>query len=205
MDRDITQRQQRALARRKQILETALHLFARQGFDGTSTKQIAQEAGIAEGLIFHYFPSKEHLLTSVLETHHSYRGELGGLLKGAGDRPAAEVLHQLAVESLARFRRESEITLVMFSTAQTNPQVGAVLRKLIAEEGVAGLSEFLRTRISAGELRADLPVDSSALMFLSSIVIFFFLHHPLPEADWNERSAGFVSELVSSWFAAAHA
>lgn len=201
----LTLRQQQALARRRQILETALRLFARQGFDGTSTRQIAQEAGIAEGLIFHYFPNKEHLLTAMLETQHSYRGELRGLLDSAGGRPAGEVLHQLATESLARFRREAEITLVMFSTAQTNPKVGAVLRRLIAEEGVAGLSAYLRTRIEAGELRADLPVESSALMFFSSMVIFFFLHHSLPDKHWNERAAAFVSDLLTTWLEGARA
>jgi AcrR family transcriptional regulator len=195
----LTLRQQQAIARRRQILETALHLFAKQGFDGTSTKQIAQEAGIAEGLIFHYFPTKEHLLTAMMETHHSYRGELRGLLDGVKDRTAAEVLHQIATEALARFRREAEITLVMFSTAQTNPKVGAVLRRLIAEEGVAGLSAYLRTRIEAGELRTDLPVENSALMLYSSLVIFFFLHHSLPDGQWTERAAAFVSDLVTTW------
>src|SRR5689334_11362848 len=73
-------RQEQAILRRAQILETALGLFARQGFDGTSTKQIAQSAGIAEGLIFHYFPTKAQLLTAVLETHHSFAGELRALL-----------------------------------------------------------------------------------------------------------------------------
>lgn len=201
----LTQRQQRALARRRQILETALRLFARQGFDATSTRQIARETGIAEGLIFHYFPTKEHLLTAVLETHHSYRGELQDLLEGAGRKPAAEILRQLATESLARFRREAEITLVMFSVAQTNPRVGAVLRRSIAEEGVAGLSAYLRTRIEAGELRADLPVESSALMFFSSLVIFFFLHHSLPDRLWNERAVAFVSDLATTWLEGARA
>jgi AcrR family transcriptional regulator len=204
-DNPLTLRQQQAIARRRQILETALRLFAKQGFDGTSTKQIAQEAGIAEGLIFHYFRTKEHLLTTMMETHHSYRGELQGLLGSAKDRTAAEVLHQLATESLARFRREAEITLVMFSTAQTNPKVGAILRKLIAEEGVAGLSAYLRARIAAGELRTDLPVENSALMFYSCLVIFFFLNHSLPDKQWNERAAAFVSDLITTWLEGAQA
>ena len=62
-----TARQLQAEARREQILETALKLFAAQGFDGTSTRQIAKEAGIAEGLIFHYFPTKGSLLTAILQ------------------------------------------------------------------------------------------------------------------------------------------
>ena len=205
MDEPFTSRQQQAITRRRQILETALRLFARQGFDGTSTKQIAQAAGIAEGLIFHYFPTKEHLLTAMLETHHSYRGELRGLLESAKGRPAAEVLHQLATESLARFRREAELTLVIFNTAQTNPKVGTVLRRLIAEEGVAGLSTYLRTRIEAKELRTDLSVENSALMFYSSLVIFFLLNHSLPDKHWNERTTAFVSDLLTTWLEGARA
>jgi hypothetical protein len=76
---------------------------------------------------------------------------------------------------------------------------------MIAEEGVAGLSAYLRTRIEAGELRADLPVESSALMFFSSLVIFFFLHHALPDKDWNERTDAFVFDLLTTWLEGARA
>ena len=65
--RRLTSRQRQAAARREQILKTALGLFAAQGFNATSTRQIAKEAGIAEGLIFHYFPTKASLLTAILE------------------------------------------------------------------------------------------------------------------------------------------
>ena len=66
-DRPPTSRQRMAAARREQILETALELFAAQGFDATSTRQIAKAVGVAEGLIFHYFPTKASLLTAILE------------------------------------------------------------------------------------------------------------------------------------------
>jgi AcrR family transcriptional regulator len=66
-DRRSTARQRMAATRREQILETALKLFAERGFDATSTRQIAKRAGIAEGLIFHYFPTKASLLTAILE------------------------------------------------------------------------------------------------------------------------------------------
>ena len=66
-DRRPTARQRIAAARRGQILETALGLFAERGFDATSTRQIAREVGIAEGLIFHYFPTKASLLTAILQ------------------------------------------------------------------------------------------------------------------------------------------
>ena len=196
----LTPRQQRALASRNHILETALRLFARRGFDGTSTRQIAQEAGVAEGLIFHYFPTKEHLLMAMMDTRHSYRGEMRVLLESAAGRPAVEVLRQLATELLSRFRSEAESTLVMFNTSQSNPKVGAALREFVAEDGVGVMAAYLRARIEAGELRPDLPVESSAFMFLSSLATFFFIHHTLPDEQWNERAATYAADMTRIWF-----
>ena len=45
--------------RREQIMESALRVFAKKGFTGASNKDIAREAGITPGLIYHYFESKE--------------------------------------------------------------------------------------------------------------------------------------------------
>ena len=201
----LTPRQQQALARRNQILETALRLFAQRGFDGTSTKQIAQEAGVAEGLIFHYFPTKEHLLMAMMDTQHSYRGEMRVLLESATAHPAVEVLHKLAAGLLSRFRSETESTLVMFNTAQSNPKVGADLRRFIAEDGVGVLVAYLRARMEVGELRSDLPVESSALMLLTSLVTFFFLNHTLPDEQWNQHATTFEADMIKIWFEGARA
>src|SRR5579862_1944941 len=142
----MTLRQQQAIARRMEIIETALKLFAEHGFDGTSTKNIAQAVGITEGLVFYYFPTKVALLAAVLETHHSFVSELRSMLLNAKGHPAAEVLPAIATEWLAVLRRETAFTLMLFSTAQTEPQVGELLRGLIGE-GVALLSAFIKAQI----------------------------------------------------------
>lgn len=49
------------------ILDTALKLFAQQGFSATPTSQIAKQAGVSEGLIFRHFTNKDGLLNSVLQ------------------------------------------------------------------------------------------------------------------------------------------
>ncbi len=56
-----------AEARRAQILEAAAQVFARRGFRGATTHAIAQAAGVAEGTLFRYFPTKRHLLLALLE------------------------------------------------------------------------------------------------------------------------------------------
>src|SRR5687767_13835723 len=53
--------------RREQLLEAALRVFARKGFARSTNKDIATEAGITPGLIYHYFESKEALLQAVIE------------------------------------------------------------------------------------------------------------------------------------------
>ena len=55
------------MSREETILAAATALFARNGFSATPTSAIAKEAGVAEGLIFHYFKSKVGILLCILE------------------------------------------------------------------------------------------------------------------------------------------
>ncbi|MBN1983200.1 MAG: TetR/AcrR family transcriptional regulator [Chitinivibrionales bacterium] len=50
------------------IQAAALKLFARQGFHGTTIKQIVQEAKVAGGLIYNYYPSKEALMLEIIDS-----------------------------------------------------------------------------------------------------------------------------------------
>ncbi len=55
------------MSKKESILKTAVSLFAKRGFTATSTSSIAKKAGVAEGLIFHYFRNKEQILLHVLQ------------------------------------------------------------------------------------------------------------------------------------------
>src|SRR5437764_9915509 len=52
--------------RHKAIIAAAIPLFARKGFTGTTTKELAETAGISEALLFRHFPSKKHLYGEIL-------------------------------------------------------------------------------------------------------------------------------------------
>jgi hypothetical protein len=69
---------------------------------------------------------------------------------------------------------------------------------LIAE-GVSRLSTYLRARVNAGELRKNLPVETSAQTFFSALIIFFIVNHTAPESEWKTRSATFVRDVLSVW------
>lgn len=57
-----TRRERQAQETRTKLVEAALDLFSRQGVDSTSIKDIGREAGVAQGLLYHYFAGKDDLL-----------------------------------------------------------------------------------------------------------------------------------------------
>lgn len=59
-------RKEQKEARRIQIIQATLDLFVERGYYGTKTSQISRRAGISEGLLFHYFPTKEALLEELV-------------------------------------------------------------------------------------------------------------------------------------------
>lgn len=69
------QNQERQEASKKRILEAALPLFAEQGFEKTSIRQIAQAAEISQGLMYNYFSSKDHLLQEIIRQGMVYAAD----------------------------------------------------------------------------------------------------------------------------------
>lgn len=63
----MTKKEEQYEMRKWQILDVALNHFIRYGFYGTSTRKIAEEAGISSGLMFHYFPNKLALYEALVE------------------------------------------------------------------------------------------------------------------------------------------
>ena len=61
----MTRKEQKEV-RRLQIIQTTLNLFVERGYYGTKTSQISRQAGISDGLLFHYFPTKEALLEELI-------------------------------------------------------------------------------------------------------------------------------------------
>ena len=67
MLRTLTDRQSGSEDKRRLILDAAVHVFARNGFHASRVADIAEEAGIAHGLLYHYFRSKDEVLECVFK------------------------------------------------------------------------------------------------------------------------------------------
>jgi AcrR family transcriptional regulator len=158
--------------RRQLILEAALDVFAEQGFEGATTKEIAARAGVTHGLIYFYFASKEELFQAAFQlTLSGVAKELP--LSGAAessDEPAVVIERcvTLLLETLSS-PRVTSLARIMMRMAANNDQRAGPLRecKQIMKRAVGSLADafaaYLDAQIAAGRLR---PVDSRAAVSL---------------------------------------
>ncbi|HET6320163.1 MAG TPA: TetR/AcrR family transcriptional regulator [Chloroflexota bacterium] len=150
-----TTRREHAEARRLQLIDTALDVFAAKGLEAATVKDLSDAAGVAQGLLYHYFPSKEALLEAVLERHY-FLPEIRRILSADRHRPAAEVLLEVA-RGFARVMDENRSVMqLMLREAPSNPLIAERIERS-RREGVRLLSEYLQSRVAMGELR---PHDS---------------------------------------------
>jgi len=150
-------RREHAEARRLQLIDTALDVFAAKGLEAATVKDLSEAAGVAQGLLYHYFPSKEALLEAVLERHY-FLPEIRRMLSADRHRPAAEVLLEVA-RGFARVMDENRSVMqLMLREAPSNPLIAERIERS-RREGVRLLSDYLQSRVTAGELR---PHDTAA-------------------------------------------
>ncbi|MEE6282490.1 TetR/AcrR family transcriptional regulator [Georgenia sunbinii] len=90
---------QRHEARRLQIIDAALTVFAARGYAEATTARICRQAGIGSGTFFHYFPTKLSVLLAILTLGTAEAGELAGRLEGRTD--ALAVVHEIIDHALA--------------------------------------------------------------------------------------------------------
>ncbi len=106
------------------ILDAAIRVFARSGYHGSRVGDIAEEAGVAHGLLYHYFSSKEQVLQTI------FRENWGELLERfraveAAREPAADKLEGIAKILLRTWRNDPDLVTVMVREVARSPQLQA--------------------------------------------------------------------------------
>ena len=156
--------------RREQILDVATGLFAQQGFQGTTTKVIAEKSGVTEALIFRHFPSKEELYWAVIERKIDSAAPLEHLqqnLEAGGDD--LEVLSRVAFEVLERRAKDQTLSrLLLYSALEKHELSERFFRNYIANYFEV-LARFVREGIAAGRFRKVDPL-LAARGFLGMVV-----------------------------------
>jgi TetR/AcrR family fatty acid metabolism transcriptional regulator len=108
--------------KRQLILDAAVRVFARDGYHTSRVGDIAEEAGIAHGLLYHYFSSKDEVLATV------FRENWGALLEAfshveQSDEPADEQLRGIAKILLRSWRNDPDLVTVMVREVARSPHL----------------------------------------------------------------------------------
>ncbi|MGZ4814309.1 MAG: TetR/AcrR family transcriptional regulator [Terriglobales bacterium] len=161
--------------RKKQLIETAMKLFAEQGFDGTSTRAIAEAAGVTEAIIFRHFRTKEDLYWAVLADRVERRGRnrrIRELLESGND--LREVLVSIAEILLDRSADDTAVTRLLFYSALRNRELSDRFFETYAHEKFELMAEFLRKQMEEGRFRAVDPLIA-ARSFLGMIIYHYLV------------------------------
>lgn len=165
-----TQRAQQKQERRDQLVATARRLFAEKGVENTTIKDIAEAAGVAQGLLYHYFRSKEELLWAIVERYNPLP-EMRAIFAGAEGRPVRDVLLQAATTAYALVVERQDIIRILLREALTRPDFQVRFRAL-QQMAIATGSGFLQRRIASGELRPH-NTQASIRTFAGSVIAVY--------------------------------
>jgi AcrR family transcriptional regulator len=121
-------------ARRERILDATVALASRGGYDAVQMRAVAEDADVALGTLYRYFPSKVHLLVSALHRDLEAAEPLTRECKGA---TAAERVTALLARTTARMQQEPRLTealtrAFMFADSSARDEIRAVSRLLVS-------------------------------------------------------------------------
>jgi AcrR family transcriptional regulator len=186
--------------RRNQILDVATQLFARQGFEGTTTRAIADRAKVNEAIIFRHFPSKELLYRAVLEKNVRESG-LDNAIRAILDRDGdlRESMTEIAATVLrSRINNPTLTRLFLYSALEGHELSRQFLRSYIMHS-VSNVAEFLRSRMERGVVRRGNAV-TTARCFFGMLTHFILLHDLFSgESSWAQDPKSIASEIVRIW------
>jgi AcrR family transcriptional regulator len=161
---------------RTRILESAQRLFARQGYEGTTTRALAQDAGVAEGTLFRYFDSKKAILVEVAT--QGWVDILTDLLMELSELGSYKAISQVIQRRMLHLRENADMLRVCFLEAQFHPE----LRDRIQTETIAKMTDvaeaFVQTAMDRGIYRRMNP-RLVASVFLGMFTIAGFSHDTL--------------------------
>lgn len=168
--------------RREQIIDAAMRIFSQKGFSRATNKDIAREAGITPGLIYHYFESKEALLKALVEARSPVQ-MLRDLPTPMLAMPPESFLPYLVRQVLLRVEDEKFVQLIRVFLSEVEHNVS--IRPLVMEvlhHAVGFVSNYLGAQMEQGRLQQSDPLLTAQLL-IGTIMGFVLrrqvLHDPM--------------------------
>jgi AcrR family transcriptional regulator len=183
--------------RRDQIIQAAVKLFAEHGYERTTTREIAQEAGISEGTIYNYFGSKQDLLFAFLEEASLQPlASLMTALEGVDDE---QVIRGFLEDRLSLAERHLPLMKVIFGEALFNSELAEALCHKIVRPATEIVEGFMARRMQEGGLR-DMNPTIAARALIGHFFSFGLLWDALLSREGKRFSRQEVVESLTSLF-----
>ncbi len=187
--------------RREQIIDAAMRVFAQKGFVRATNKDVAHEAGITAGLIYHYFESKEALLMAVIEGRSPLK-ILSALPANAFAMPPEQFFPFMIQQVLRVVETENFIALIKVVLPELLNNEQSYLAQVVPmalQRGLSFLSEYLEAQMQAGTLRQKNVVLTTQMVFGSIVGIVVrrqVLRDPTALELTHEQIAATITETL---------
>jgi len=183
-------------AREHALLTAAARLFATRGYDVTTTREIAAQAGCSEGLIHRYFANKSGLLFALIQSRVSREvAHLGQHLKLA--RTLEEEFQQLLEWELDHMWQDRDFLRVIIPRAMLDPSHARLLRRVGTSRHVPAIMERLR---KFKQCRSLPPQELEALaQFLKVLGLVYGFLHPTVlrhDRDRSRKTATTIAKML---------
>lgn len=168
--------------RRSQILAVAVSLFSNRGFRGTTTKEIAQAAGVSEAMVFRHFATKEELYAAILDhkacSHDNFDPAVmaAEAIKRKDDRA---VFESLALGALNHHEKDPEFQRLLLHSALEKHQLAEMFFTEFVRRVYEFLGAYIRERQRDG---AFVEVDPAIVV---RCFIGMVMHHSLNNNLWD--------------------
>jgi TetR/AcrR family transcriptional regulator, fatty acid metabolism regulator protein len=187
-----------AVEKRRVILDAAVRVFARQGFHTCRVSDIADEAGVAYGLVYHYFPSKETILdTLFLERWDVMLAAIAETEKT--DRPPREKLRAIASFIVDSYRHDPDLmkVIIVEVTRAANTFGRTHVDKIM--QAYAGIGRIVEQAQQVGAFRAEIDAMFAAQAFYGLIeqvlTQWIFTGLPVPAEEFEHVKTEIVEMI----------
>jgi TetR/AcrR family fatty acid metabolism transcriptional regulator len=166
MLRQLTVRSTGQEDKRRVILNAAVRVFARKGYHTSRVGDIAEEAGVAHGLLYHYFRSKEELLETIFR--ETWRDVLDAVRSvEETDETARERLAGIAKILLRAWRRDPDLVRVLVREVTRSSHLQRQINEI--DEAFAGLERIIARGQADGEFRAAIDPRMASYVFYGAL------------------------------------
>ena len=162
----MAERTQAVEDKRRQLLDAAVRVFARKGFHASRVGDIAEEAGVAHGLLYHYFKSKDQVLEAVF--HENWSVLLARIESvEESDEPAADQIRHIAAIVLRTWLHLPDVVRVVIQEFGRSPELAERIAELARPIDV--LQRVIARGIERGEFRKEVHPGFAATVVYGSI------------------------------------